>query len=71
MFHMTNSPCQSTLRSRFNDELVLFISLALYKLSVWDSGASYGAKLQGLRYQRHSPKLGALTSVSYSRRAEL
>jgi peroxin-2 len=28
----------------------LLIQLLLYKLSVWDNGGSYGAKLQDLRY---------------------
>uniref|UniRef100_A0A0W0EZI3 RING-type E3 ubiquitin transferase (cysteine targeting) n=1 Tax=Moniliophthora roreri TaxID=221103 RepID=A0A0W0EZI3_MONRR len=35
---------------RFEPELTLLIQLALYKFSVWNLGASYGAKLQGLRY---------------------
>lgn len=41
---------QSTLKSRFEPELSLFIQLTLYRLSVWATGASYGAKLQDLRY---------------------
>ncbi|OCH87915.1 peroxisomal biogenesis factor 2 [Obba rivulosa] len=40
----------SSFKSRFEPELTLFIRLTLYKLSVWNTGASYGAKLQGLRY---------------------
>jgi hypothetical protein len=42
--------CQSTLKSRFEPELSLFIQLTLYRLSVWATGASYGAKLQDLKY---------------------
>ena len=41
---------QSALRSRFDPELSLFIRLTLYRLSVWATGASYGAKLQDLKY---------------------
>lgn len=41
---------QSTLKSRFEPELSLFIQLTLYRLSVWSTGASYGAKLQDLKY---------------------
>ncbi|KAI0251291.1 Pex12 amino terminal region-domain-containing protein [Lactifluus subvellereus] len=40
----------STLKSRFEPELSLFIQLTLYRLSVWATGASYGAKLQDLKY---------------------
>ncbi|KAI0268378.1 Pex12 amino terminal region-domain-containing protein [Gloeopeniophorella convolvens] len=40
----------SSLKSRFEPELSLFIQLTLYKLSVWATGASYGAKLQDLKY---------------------
>ncbi|KAH9006935.1 hypothetical protein EDB86DRAFT_2769968, partial [Lactarius hatsudake] len=40
----------STLKSRFEPELSLFIQLTLYRLSVWANGASYGAKLQDLEY---------------------
>ncbi|KAI9512243.1 Pex12 amino terminal region-domain-containing protein [Russula earlei] len=40
----------STLKSRFEPELSLSIQLTLYRLSVWATGASYGAKLQDLKY---------------------
>ncbi|KAK0468178.1 peroxisomal biogenesis factor 2 [Desarmillaria tabescens] len=40
----------TSLKGRFEQELTLFIHLALYKLSIWNTGASYGAKLQDLRY---------------------
>ncbi|KAH8106156.1 peroxisomal biogenesis factor 2 [Cristinia sonorae] len=36
--------------NNFQAELTLLIQLTLYKFSVWDSGASYGARLQGLKY---------------------
>lgn len=42
---------QSALKARFEPELALLIQLTLYKFSVWDSGASYGARLQGLKYE--------------------
>ncbi|KAF8974447.1 Pex12 amino terminal region-domain-containing protein [Flammula alnicola] len=44
------SMINSTFRARFEPELNLLIQLTLYKLSIWNTGASYGAKLQDLRY---------------------
>lgn len=41
---------QSSFKARFEPELQLLIQLVLYKLSIWNTGASYGAKLQDLRY---------------------
>ncbi|KAF7352663.1 hypothetical protein MVEN_01232100 [Mycena venus] len=44
-------PSQKLLNSpQWKPELSLFIQLVLYKLSVWNTGATYGAKLQDLRY---------------------
>ncbi|KAK0191129.1 peroxisomal biogenesis factor 2 [Armillaria mellea] len=40
----------ASFKGRFEQELTLLIHLALYKLSIWNTGASYGAKLQDLRY---------------------
>ncbi|KAI0693599.1 peroxisomal biogenesis factor 2 [Cytidiella melzeri] len=40
----------SAFKARFEPELTLLIQLTLYKFSLWDSGSSYGAKLQGLKY---------------------
>ncbi|RDB22809.1 Peroxisome biogenesis factor 2 [Hypsizygus marmoreus] len=40
----------ASLKARFEPELHLLIQLTLYKLSIWNTGASYGAKLQDLRY---------------------
>ncbi|KAF8076535.1 peroxisomal biogenesis factor 2 [Lyophyllum atratum] len=44
--HLINA----SLKARFEPELALLIQLTLYKLSIWNTGASYGAKLQDLRY---------------------
>ncbi|KAF8528820.1 peroxisomal biogenesis factor 2 [Hysterangium stoloniferum] len=44
----------SSYRSRFEPELNLLVYLVLYKFSVWDVGATYGAKLQNLRYRTKS-----------------
>ena len=41
---------QNNLRAQFQPELTLLIQLTLYKLSIWNQGASYGARLQDLRY---------------------
>ncbi|TRM67666.1 Pex12 amino terminal region-domain-containing protein [Schizophyllum amplum] len=40
----------TNLRAQFQPELTLLIQLTLYKLSIWNQGASYGARLQDLRY---------------------
>ncbi|KAJ3854219.1 peroxisomal biogenesis factor 2 [Lentinula lateritia] len=40
----------ASLQRRFDAEIHLLVQLTLYRLSVWNMGASYGAKLQGLRY---------------------
>ena len=52
---------QSAFKAKFDPELTLFIYLVLYKLSVWDHGASYGAKLQGLKYAPIRGPFRALT----------
>lgn len=33
---------------------MILVQIILYKFSVWDSGATYGAKLQNLRYKIHT-----------------
>ncbi|KAG6830841.1 hypothetical protein H0H92_014493 [Tricholoma furcatifolium] len=40
----------ASVKARFESELTLLLKLILYKLSIWNTGASYGAKLQGLKY---------------------
>ncbi|KIM46051.1 hypothetical protein M413DRAFT_301650 [Hebeloma cylindrosporum] len=40
----------AAFKARFEAELHLLIQLTLYKLSVWNTGATYGAKLQDLKY---------------------
>ncbi|KAF5363644.1 hypothetical protein D9756_000498 [Leucocoprinus leucothites] len=39
-----------SIKARIEPELTLLVQLLLYKLSVWDSGGSYGARLQDIRY---------------------
>jgi peroxin-2 len=50
------------LKTRYAPELALIIKIVLYKFSVWDWGASYGARLQGLTYRlpRRLPRTGVL-----------
>jgi peroxin-2 len=43
------------MKSRYEPELTLAIQLVLYRMSVWASGASYGAKLQSLKYEANAP----------------
>lgn len=38
-------------KSRFTPELMLLVEMILYHGSIWSQGSSYGARLQGLRYQ--------------------
>ncbi|KAF9464416.1 Pex12 amino terminal region-domain-containing protein [Collybia nuda] len=40
----------ASVKAKFAPELTLLIQVVLYKLSIWNTGASYGAKLQDLRY---------------------
>lgn len=57
---------QSSLGFKFEPELVALTSAILYKFSVWDSGATYGARLQGLRFSRFNKTkpMAALTRES-------
>ncbi|KAG6903498.1 hypothetical protein C0995_005521 [Termitomyces sp. Mi166 len=48
--HKALSLINASLKVRFEPELALLLQLSLYKLSIWNTGASYGAKLQGLKY---------------------
>ncbi|KAJ7068411.1 Pex12 amino terminal region-domain-containing protein [Mycena amicta] len=51
LVQLLQDPISKALNSpRWTPELSLVIQIMLYKLSVWDSGATYGAKLQDLRY---------------------
>ncbi|KAJ7684035.1 Pex12 amino terminal region-domain-containing protein [Mycena rosella] len=51
LVHLLQEPISRALNSpRWKPELSVFIQLVLYKLSVWNTGATYGAKLQDLRY---------------------
>ncbi|KAL0577075.1 peroxisome assembly protein (Peroxin-2) [Marasmius crinis-equi] len=53
---------------RLEPELTMLIQLVLYKFSIWNSGASYGAKLQGLRYIAPSRSQRSLTPSGIPRR---
>ncbi|KIO24499.1 hypothetical protein M407DRAFT_76877 [Tulasnella calospora MUT 4182] len=46
------SHIKSTWASQYDLELSLLIQTLLYKYSVWDTGATYGAKLQDLTFER-------------------
>lgn len=45
---------------------MLLLRAALFKLSIWDHDASYGASLQGLKYidARHSPSSRAPANLA-------
>lgn len=42
---------RSTLPDSLEPELLALLKLVLFKYSIWDRGASYGAMLQNLRYR--------------------
>ncbi|MCO5565670.1 hypothetical protein L7F22_019344 [Adiantum nelumboides] len=53
-----------TLPTTLEPELLLALRLALYKFSIWDRGATYGAMLQNLRYRNEWAHSGGLQSTS-------
>ncbi|KAF8165215.1 Pex12 amino terminal region-domain-containing protein [Crassisporium funariophilum] len=61
----------TSFKARFEPELSLLIQLTLYKLSIWDNGASYGARLQGLRYSVPSTSRRILAPSGLPRNALL
>ncbi|KAJ6628748.1 Pex12 amino terminal region-domain-containing protein [Mycena sp. CBHHK59/15] len=68
LVHLLQEPISKALNSpRWKPELSLFIQLVLYKLSVWNKGATYGAKLQDLRYVVPRPS-GRLSPSGLPRR---
>lgn len=50
---------QPTIRERFEPELLALLNLVLFKFSVYDSGATYGAQLQNLKYRNEWKHRGA------------
>ncbi|KAF1816184.1 hypothetical protein P152DRAFT_470227 [Eremomyces bilateralis CBS 781.70] len=56
----------SNIATDYAAEIGLLLRAALFKLSIWDHDASYGASLQGLRYidARQSPNSRAPTYLS-------
>lgn len=56
-----NQILQNSFRTRLEPELGLLIRAILYKLSLWDLGATYGAKLQDLQYVCGNSTNGKLT----------
>lgn len=53
-----------TLPTDIEPELLLVLRLVLYKFSIWDRGATYGAMLQNLRYRNEWAHRGGLQSTS-------
>ena len=53
-----------TLPTDLEPELLLMLRLVLYKLSIVDRGATYGAMLQNLRYRNEWAHSGGLQSTS-------
>ncbi|KAF7355442.1 hypothetical protein MSAN_01461000 [Mycena sanguinolenta] len=68
LVQLLQDPISKALHSpQWKPELSLFIQLVLYKLSVWNTGATYGAKLQDLRYEVPNPS-GRLSPSGLPRR---
>ncbi|KAE8225392.1 hypothetical protein CF319_g1844 [Tilletia indica] len=55
---------KATLPSDLEPELLLLLRLVLYKLSIWDNGATYGAMIQNLKYRNEWAHRGGLQSTS-------
>ncbi|KAI8975032.1 Pex12 amino terminal region-domain-containing protein [Mycotypha africana] len=53
-----------TIKERFEPELLGLLNLILFKLSVYDSSATYGAQLQNLQYRNEQKHGGALESIA-------
>ncbi|KAF8308798.1 hypothetical protein DL93DRAFT_1855997 [Clavulina sp. PMI_390] len=49
----------SVYETRYDPEFALVIGAILYKFSMWDKGATYGAKLQDLHYRTTKVSTGA------------
>ncbi|KAK0558749.1 peroxisome assembly protein (Peroxin-2) [Tilletia horrida] len=58
------SNIKATLPSDLEPELLLVLRLVLYKLSIWDHGATYGAMIQNLKYRNEWAHRGGLQSTS-------
>jgi peroxin-2 len=61
---MTLRNIKSTLPLTLEPELLLTLRLILYKFSVFERGATYGAMLQNLRYRNEWAHSGGLQSTS-------
>jgi len=54
---MQRDRLQAGWETTVEPELTLILQILLYKYSVWDSGSTYGAKLQSLRYSTPKSKV--------------
>ncbi|PWN22836.1 hypothetical protein BCV69DRAFT_245708 [Microstroma glucosiphilum] len=57
---------RSTLPDSLEPELLALLKVVLFKYSIWDRGASYGAMLQNLRYRNEWAHRGGLQSTFLS-----
>ncbi|KAG0164202.1 peroxisome assembly protein (Peroxin-2) [Apophysomyces sp. BC1034] len=53
-----------TLKESFEPELLALLNLVLFKLSIYDSSATYGGQLQNLKYRNEWKHGGALESIA-------
>lgn len=60
------SQIKSTLPDQWEPELLALLKLILFKYSIWDRGASYGAMLQNLKYRNEWAHKNGLQSTFLS-----
>ncbi|KAI8337135.1 Pex12 amino terminal region-domain-containing protein [Chlamydoabsidia padenii] len=53
-----------TIKENFEPEMLGILNLILFKLSVYDSSATYGAQLQNLKYRNEREHGGILESIA-------
>ncbi|RUP19748.1 hypothetical protein BC936DRAFT_139293 [Jimgerdemannia flammicorona] len=53
-----------TFKETFEPEFVIILQLILYRLSIYESGASYGKQLQNLNYRNERGHRGGLESIA-------
>ncbi|CAO3649572.1 unnamed protein product [Cunninghamella blakesleeana] len=53
-----------TMRENFEPEMLAILNFILFKLSIYDSSASYGAQLQNLKYRNEWEHSGILESIA-------
>ncbi|CAO3641615.1 unnamed protein product [Mucor hiemalis] len=64
MASLRTSSLKPTIKENYEPELLGLLNLILFKLSVYDSSATYGSQLQNLKYRNEWKHGGALESIA-------